>query len=102
MDFVKVTEIIEDMVAVGEVGRLTRDGIRLSESVAVSIDLSAPGTYLIVERVVEIDGEIHSSNEPGQLLFDAVLPKHISIQELAGMTALEFLAVSVGVKEVTS
>lgn len=97
MDFVKVTEVIDGLDVVGEVGTLTRDGIRLSESVAVSIDLSAPGTYLVVERVVGIDGEVHASIEPGQLLFDVVLPKQISIQELAGMTALEFLSVLTGV-----
>ncbi|GGG08586.1 hypothetical protein [Paenibacillus aceti] len=94
MNFVKVTEICD------EDETIIREGIMLTESVAVSVDLgseSVSGTYLVVERVEEIDGEVYVCNYKGSLLFDVVLPGKISIQKLASMTALEFLAVAAGI-----
>lgn len=89
MNFVKVTEICDDFDVCGQTAVITRDGFLLRSDVALSVDLSGNDTYLMVERVEELDGVLYA----GQLLLDAVLPGKITAQQLAGMTALELLEV---------
>ncbi|GGG15733.1 hypothetical protein [Paenibacillus aceti] len=97
MNFVKVLDEYEDPNVFGAPGFIVRDGIMLSRSVAVSVDHTGHGTYLMVERVKEVDDEVHVDIETGHLFFDTELPGKISVQKLASMTALEFLAVVAGI-----
>ncbi|MDU7472096.1 MAG: hypothetical protein E7L01_01865 [Paenibacillus macerans] len=93
MNLVKITEICEDPDGLVEPSVLVHDGIRLNGNVAVYADQSGAGTYLVVERVKEVDGGLQTVGESRSVLFDANLPQKLKIQEIAAMTALELLEV---------
>ncbi|MCM3702581.1 hypothetical protein [Paenibacillus macerans] len=93
MSLVKITEICEDPDVLGVTRTLVYEGIKLNGNVAVYVDQSGVGTYLVVERVEEVDGRLQTVNASRSVLFDANLPQKLTIQEIAAMTALELLEV---------
>ncbi|GIP13998.1 MULTISPECIES: hypothetical protein [Paenibacillus] len=93
MNLVKITEICEDLDVFGEPFVLVHDGIRLNGNIAVYVDRSGTGTYLVVERVIETESGLRTVSDPGSVLFDANLPQKLTIQEIAAMSALELLEV---------
>ncbi|MOA33609.1 hypothetical protein D3C78_1549180 [compost metagenome] len=101
MEFVKVTEVIEDLDVIGEVGTVTYDGVMLNETIAAFGYQFSAGTYFAVERVGRVDGELRPLGTLDSSLLSLNLPGKLSIRDIANMSALEFLAVMVDAKEFT-
>ncbi|MNJ50536.1 hypothetical protein D3C77_458110 [compost metagenome] len=92
MDFVKVLEEHMGLDEVDVVGVLERDGILLTGSVALNIDNSGPGTYLLVEKVEVQNGVVRVGEDGGHVFYDVVLPNKVSIEEISKMSAIEFIS----------
>ncbi|MUG87667.1 hypothetical protein GNP92_15090 [Paenibacillus timonensis] len=101
MDFIKVTEFCDSLDVCGQIDVIVRDGVMLRNDVALSVDLSGTDTYVVIERVEEVNGVLYASDEPGKVLYDTVLPGKITVQEIAGMSALNLLEVLTHKRTVT-
>jgi hypothetical protein len=92
MNFIKVLEQVDGLDKCGEIGVLERDGLLLTDSVAVSIDNTGPGTFLVVERVEVRKGVVSVAESGGRLLYYVTLPNEVSIEEISKMSAIDYIS----------
>ncbi|OZQ66544.1 hypothetical protein [Paenibacillus odorifer] len=85
MTFVKVTKYVPGLDVVGETAVVEFDALLISSSIAITVDNFCGKTYVMAERIEEVDGELRECDGPGSLLFEANLVGTFTVQDIASV-----------------
>ncbi|MBY3623616.1 hypothetical protein HGO21_29320 [Acinetobacter sp. CUI P1] len=75
----------------GETSVVTFDALLIGSSIAITVDNSCDNSYVMVERIEEIDGELRVCEGPGGHLYDINLNGKYTVQDLARMSAVDYM-----------
>lgn len=91
MDRVKVTKYIKDLDVVGETSAETYDALLIGSSIAITVDNFCDKTYVMVERVEDIDGELRVCDGKEGHLYDINVNGTLTVHDLASMSAVDYI-----------
>lgn len=91
MELVNVVELYDGLDVVGEVGRYEFKAIKVGRNSVLRADLNPQETWLSIEKVERVGRELQVSpgTESMEMLFS--VPGHLTIEELADMSAPDLL-----------
>jgi hypothetical protein len=91
MNYVKVTKYIKDLDVVGETSVVTFDALLIGDSIAITVDNFCDKTYVMTERIEEVDGELRvCDGKEGHLCAINLNGTH-TVRDIASMSAVEYM-----------
>ncbi|OME31780.1 hypothetical protein NSS98_21255 [Paenibacillus sp. FSL E2-0274] len=91
MDCVKVTKYMKDLDVIGETSAETYDALLIGSSIAITVDNCCDKTYVMVERVEDIDGDLRVGDRKEDHLYDIDLNGTYTVEDLASMSAVDYI-----------
>lgn len=91
MTFATVTKYIKDLDVVGVTSAETFDALLIGSSIAITVDNFCDNSYVMVERIEEIDGELRVGDRKEDHLYDINLNGTHTVEELASMSAIDYI-----------
>lgn len=91
MTFATVTKYIKDLDVIGETSVVTFDALLIGGSIAITVDNSCDNSYVMVERIEEIDGELRVIEGAGGHLYDINLNGTHTVEDIARMSAVDYM-----------
>ncbi|MEK5415422.1 MULTISPECIES: hypothetical protein [unclassified Paenibacillus] len=91
MDRVKVTKYIKDLDVVGVTSAVTFEALLIGNSTAITVDNFCDKTYVMAERIEEINGELRVCDGPGSHLYAINLNGTYTVRDIARMSAVDYM-----------